>query len=302
MIAYLRHLANFAHVVNAGSITASAKREGVSPSTMSESVKVVEGFVGRPLLERNKSGVRLLSGARGVYDEANAIVDALNRVTEFQRSADIAGELRISLPIEIANAWFPEALSEICRRYPDLRPVVMAEDHVIDPEKYTRDLYLRVGPGTASPSEMKVLFRAPSRAILVAAPELAAQVDVHDPEAIAQHRFLCAPSATPEARLSMSLGPDAPKIVFAKTLRVNDITTRLGYARRGLGIAGGLHTALRDDLEAGRLVELLPDQFDIPLTLWLGTARRRPSPAVRAVAEVIAPFLGAAVAPGTSQP
>ncbi|MEL7026415.1 MAG: LysR family transcriptional regulator [Pseudomonadota bacterium] len=58
MLGYLRHLANFARIIEAGSVTGAANRAGVSPSQMSESLKVVEAYFGAPLVERHSQGVR----------------------------------------------------------------------------------------------------------------------------------------------------------------------------------------------------------------------------------------------------
>ena len=57
MDGYLRHLANFARIVDAGSLTGAANQRGVSPSAMSDSVRILETHFGIPLLERRRSGV-----------------------------------------------------------------------------------------------------------------------------------------------------------------------------------------------------------------------------------------------------
>ncbi|MEL6641284.1 MAG: LysR family transcriptional regulator [Pseudomonadota bacterium] len=282
MNAYLRHLANFARVVNAGSITAAANRENVSPSAMSESVKTVETLFGRPLLERKRSGVALLSDGHDVYAEANAILAALDRIATLHAAPEVSGQVRLSTSAELATSWVADAVAAVNDQLPTVDLHVMVEDAVLDHLKYTRDLYLRVLPNRETPG-MHVLHRTTTKAVLIAKPGLVQ--NPNDLEQVQAAPLLCTPSNADPATLPH---PGRNPITFTNSIRVNDITTRIHYARRGMGHTACLLSTVADDIGSGRLVRLIPNHFNLHLHMGLGTPRKRPSPTTVAVAALFA--------------
>ena len=82
MHSYLRHLANFARIVEAGSLKAASDHLGTAPSGLSDSVKILEMRYGSALLERHRGGMRPTSQGEDVYAHARTIVDALHQVFE----------------------------------------------------------------------------------------------------------------------------------------------------------------------------------------------------------------------------
>lgn len=285
MNAYLRHLVNFAQVVNAGSITAAANREQVSPSTMSESVKIIEAYSGQPLLRRTRAGVELLGEGREIYEEASVILDALDRVGQLGQSPNFDGEVRLSVPVEIATSWLPKAVARISQDLPGVRLTVFAEDAVLDHAMHTRDLHIRVS-GRSSTHGLHVLHDLPMTAVMVASVEQAETFDVHDADEVNTRRFMTGPAAKPADTLPLT-NPDG-RIAFSDVLEVSDIVTRLHFARQGLGLTCCIGATVADEIAAGTLARVLPDRFAVDLHLVIGTPRAGPKPRVAAVADILA--------------
>lgn len=281
MNGYLRHLANFARVVNAGSITVAANRMNASPSTMSESVRVVEAYVGAPLLERSRAGVTLVGDGEGVYRQASVILDALERFAGESREDERRGQVRISVPIELASGWFDAAIARLQRDVPDIELVFFGEDQVQDYTRHGRDLYVRVGRvgGTTGLTE---LASGPTAAVLVARADLLTGVDLNDPEAVSLLTMICKPRAEKVYKLPEVAGKQH---ACKRLLQVSDVTTRVALMRAGLGMTGCLRNTVAADIESGSLVQMLPGVFGGQAKVTIGAPDRRVPARVKLVAE-----------------
>jgi len=258
---YLRHLANFAHVVEVGSITGAANRLGLSPSVVSESVKTLEARLGEPLLERRRSGVHPTARGLSMAEEARRIVDALDRALggEEETEGPLTGPLRISLPSELAHGWFDRALHKLMADHPDLDLKLLLEDTPADYSKYGRDLFIRVGL-KAEYSDLRTLAHATAEIVLVAAPKLAAHITPGDLAAIQTLPFLASTEKTGAAEMRIRMDGPAKTLRFPHVLRVSNIGARLSMMRAGLGAMGCLRPSVNDDIEAGQLIDLVPGQ------------------------------------------
>ena len=277
MQAHLRHLANFAFIVEAGSITAAAKKLEVSPSVLSESVKTLEAHLGTALLERRRSGVAPTSRGLEIYEPARAIVDAAQDALR-PAPDKAAGRVRISLPTEVATFWCQRALRQIAEDLPDVHVTLMCEDKVLAVERSSRDLYINI---TNRPKDrgMTVLATTPTRPVFVATPDLAAAPDIADVP------LVCAPRATEAVEMR--------GVNFKRTLQASSIVTRIALIRAGLGVGGCLEQTVREDLASGKLVEVLGSGSASSAVAAISSPLPKPTRTVRAAAEILATALGA---------
>lgn len=283
MHGYLRHLANFAHVIEAGSISAAANQLGTSASTISGSVKMLEARLGETLLERRRSGVVPTGRGQTLYKEAREIVGALDRALGSDAQHPGA-TLRISLPGELAQGWFDTALARLQAERPDLNLVLMLEDSLVDHTKFARDLHVRVGRPEARPG-MTDLTSARTRALMVAHEALCRDLSVDDPDAIGALPFIARPRAS--GMVDMRLG-DGRVVQFSRTLQVSSIAARIALARAGLGVTTCLDRSVATDLQQGRLRRVLPTLFDHPVSITIASPHKRPPQAAIDVASALA--------------
>ena len=283
---YLRPLANFAHVVEVGSITGAANRLGLSPSVISESVKTLEARVGEPLLERRRTGVHPTERGIALAEEARRVVAALDRALGVEEAEDgpLSGVMRISLPTELGQGWFDAAFAALMQDHPGLELHLMIEDTPADYTKFSRDLFVRVGV-KRDYADLTTLASAPAEIVLVASAELVRGVMPGDLEAIQRLPYL----ASPDKSGPGTLGVQGQTLTFPKVLRVTDIGVRLGLLRKGIGAMGCLRPSVAEDLAEGRLVELAPGQLGPGHAhTVIGSPHRRPPRRVRRVAEALA--------------
>ena len=117
----LKRMAVFAEVVAAGSLTAAARRLGMTPSAVSQHLRQLEGALGLALLHRStrkltltEAGARYIEGCTAMVAAARAAEQALERHRD-----EPEGELRIAAPIGFAAPWL--FASRCSRRWLQLR-------------------------------------------------------------------------------------------------------------------------------------------------------------------------------------
>lgn len=122
----LRQLRHWVNVVQTGSFTAAAARQGVAQPAVSMAIRNLEKQLGVTLLDRNEKYIRptpegqqLLPHALRMLQEAAAAEEALAELQGLNR-----GEVSLGLPSMLGSYFFPPILMAFKHRYPDLKMTV----------------------------------------------------------------------------------------------------------------------------------------------------------------------------------
>lgn len=273
MHGYLRHLANFAYVVEARSVSAAAETLGASPSSLSESVRIIEARVGAPLLERRSRGVEPTSEGERIYLIARDIVDGLAKAIGPEEAHGADQHVRISAPAEVAHGPLGVVVRRLQNAAPRLAISIYAEDAVLDASRFGRDYFLRMSSKLKPQQGLREIWRTEVRAALVARTDLVKEDEIDDPAAIAQSTAICSPDAP--RPFGYDLSEPAGRLVFERVVQASDATARIALARAGVGATACLDFSVADDLSAGRLIRLVPNRFDVPVSVVLLTPHRR---------------------------
>ncbi len=236
---------------------------GLQPSAISHAVRAAEQRLGAPLFARTTRSVALteageafMESARRAFDELDAAAD---RVRAGQR--EVTGLLRINAPRVALQMGLTAVLMELATRHPRLTTEIITDDALVDVVAGGFDAGIRLGEMIAQ-DMVAVRLTPPCRAIIVASP---AYVSAHgQPTSIAdlaQHNCigfrLLASGAIYDWEL-LEHGKEV-RAAVAGTVRVSDPTYARELALAGLGLAYVFEPLVHMDLQAGRLVELLPE-------------------------------------------
>src|SRR5258708_35754936 len=160
----------FVRVVDAGSFSAVARRQGVGQPTVSKAVVQLETWLGVSLLLRStRSGVPTEAG-RAFYERAKrTIEEADEAVPAAQGSANgLSGKLRVSASICFGRLHVIPRLSAFLAENPDLELELVLDDRLVDLVNEGIDVALRTG---AMPnSNMTARRIAEGRSVVVATP------------------------------------------------------------------------------------------------------------------------------------
>lgn len=248
-------------IVEAGSFSAAAERQGTTHSSLSRQLRQLEEHLQVRLLDRTTRRLSLTEAGRDYYRDAVALLERLELADDRARAGQAApsGRLRISVPQVVASQELPQWLPGFLARYPQVSLDLSANDQLVDVVGGGFDMALRIAASLPD-SQLVARELACCPRILVAAPAYLARHGL--PRQVADlpaHTLLAfQPGAASTAwHLQGPRGAQA-SVEAGHRLRVDATPALYAAVRAGMGIS--LFTALtvQDDLRAGRLIHMLP--------------------------------------------
>jgi DNA-binding transcriptional LysR family regulator len=258
----------FVQVTKAQGFTQAARVLGRSASRLSRIVAALEAHLGAQLLVRTTRQVRLteagalyLQHAEGMLTARRAAHDALAELS----GGGPKGLLRVSMPVVVGERLLAPRLNDFCTQYPSLRLEIDLSDRNIPIVEEGFDLAVRVGLLPDSALRALPLGVVPAR--LVASPSLIAKLG--QPTCPADlSGWPCVTVGYASGNIDWTLWPKARDHTGARgrseQVRAQGIihTTSPSLAAQaavmGLGALRTTEWVVRQELERGSLVELLP--------------------------------------------
>lgn len=262
----LNRLAIFVAVVEAGSLTAAAARLGLAKAMVSTHIQRLEREVGASLLVRTTRQLKVTEGGRAFYDASCRILaateEALSAVSG--ASAPVRGTLRVSAPNDYGSLVVTPALVELRHAYPELDVELICNDSYVDLIADGIDVAIRLGRLTDS--NYRAVKIGGLVKWLVASPAFVEQWGKpRSPAALAKWP-LVAMSVLPRP-LTLELrrtNGDMKTVRCASSLAVNTADAARAAVLSGGGFGLLTDFSIAADVEAGRLVRLLPDWATVP--------------------------------------
>ena len=290
----LIRMAVFAEVVAAGSLTAAARRLGMTPSAVSQHLRQLEQALGLALLHRStrrltltEAGERYHAGCAAMVGAARQAEQALVRLRD-----EPEGELRLAAPIGFGSL-LASALSPL-RGYPKLTLRLLLDDMLIDLIAERVDIALRVGEQADSSLVARKLGSMPRQ--LCAAPAyLAERGWPATPQDLLRHDWLASKPNSSGADMLELLGPAGERETLRLEGRVqaSQVTALHALAVAGWGISMGVSEDDRKALADGRLLPILPGWRMSDFPVYAVTPRRGEQAAkVRYTLDLLAAWFG----------
>lgn len=163
-------LAAFVGIVDDGGFAESARRRGVSASTLSRSVTRLEEQLKVTLLRRTTRSIEITPEGSAVLAEAREILDRSEALQEIAASGQApAGPLRVNAPVPYVLHVLAPRLAEFRTRYPDIQLSIDMTDTLVDLIGSHAEVAIRLGQLPDSDMLHRPLGRTAWK--LVAAPE-----------------------------------------------------------------------------------------------------------------------------------
>jgi DNA-binding transcriptional LysR family regulator len=257
-------------VVEAGSLSAGARRLRAPLATVSRKVTELERHLGTQLLLRTSRKLGLTEAGRVYVAASRRILDQLD---EAEREAAgeynaLRGELRVTAPVIFGERHLlPVALSFLAE-HPEIALRLMLADQQISLVEEHVDLALRIGHlgnnaliATRVGTVQRVICASPGYLARRGTPKLPEDLATHD--GIVFHGF----SSSPEWRYRR----DSPAFMVEPRVRlaVNTTEAAIQAAQADLGIIRVLSYQVEDALRTGRLQTVLADFAPGPLPVSL---------------------------------
>ena len=274
----LNEIAIFIRVLDAGSISAAARSLGLSPALASKRIISLEKHLGVRLLHRTtrkvsatSEGLELAKSGRPLIEDVESLISGLA-----QSAHNISGSLKITAPVSFGRHCLSPLLPGFLKDHPQLKVQAHLSDEMCDVIGEGYDLAIRIA-GQLPNSELIARKLVSSCRVLCASPAyIAAHGAPETPEDLQHHACLIHAFSTQAENQWPLTNTKGQTFTVPVT---GPLQSNLGDALKEAALSGvgiSLHTIWHvcEDIQAGRLVHLLPD-YSTESSIYAMTPNRR---------------------------
>lgn len=261
----------FVRIVEAGSLSAAAVQLGTTQPTISRRLQALERLLGVRLLLRSTHAMKLTDDGARCFESAKGLVESWQILESAVRGEgdELAGTLRVVAPHAFGQDQLVGALAEFLQRHPRLSVEWLLHDRMPDFIAEGIDCAIRVGE-VHDPSVIALRLAEVPR-IVVASPSILGGASIPTrPTELAQLPWLALRTFYRDEVVLTHAGTDeTTRFPIRPRLSTDGLYAVRNAALLGLGACIASSWALREELEAGRLVHLAPDWQASPLPVHL---------------------------------
>ena len=288
----LNDLYLFVQAVDHGGFAAAARALGLQKSKVSRRIGLLEDRLGVRLIQRSTRRFSVTEIGQEYYRRCVAmLVEAEGAQTVIDQSrAEPCGVVRLSCPTGLLAFQFGELLGRFMALYPAVELHVESTNRRVDVIGEGFDLAIRVRPPPLTESEL-VMRRFDERTIrIVASPDLLKQRAITLPADLAGLPSLDFGPAGGEHRWRLThIDGSVAEVRHAPRLVTDDMAVLRDAALAGAGAVRLPTLVVWNDLQAGRLVTVLPDwKPSNEIVHAVFPSRRGLLPSVRALLDFLA--------------
>ena len=300
LFALLPDMAVFARVVDAGNFSVAARQLGSTPSTVSRQIKRLEEALATRLLERSTRKVRMTESGAEVYRYCRDVVSAAAGAMDAAGPVvgRPQGRVSVSAPTAFAKTVIHPLVPAFLQAYPEVDLQLLFTDHETDPLADDLDLVIRLTEHP--PPRLSGRRLGAVRWVLCASPAyLRARGTPAQPRDLAQHDCLYLGETADDNRWRLRRDTETQTVTVSGRYVANHAGARLEAAQQDLGIASLPEFTAALALQAGELVQVLPD-WELQARAYVGTVwllyppNRFLPPKVRALIDYLAAHIGSA--------
>jgi DNA-binding transcriptional LysR family regulator len=281
---------SFLAVIEAGSLSAAARRLGASQPTVGRHVEELERHLGSTLFERTGRGLHPTAMALRLVEPVRQAQDALGaaRVLAAGAAEDLAGTVRITASNAVSHAVLPTRLHWIRERYPEIELELVSTDAADNLLLREADIAIRM----FRPGQLDVVTRKLGEIELIGCAHEDYLKRRGTPRSIAElagHDLIGLDRQDDILRVARSLGFELQRHDFA--LRTDSHSQIWELTKAGLGISFNQKPLIAT---TPAMVPLLPEIEIPPMQVWLTTHRELAhSRRIRVVYDLLAEIITA---------
>jgi len=254
----LQDMSALVEVITNGGFARAARRLGVAKSIISRRIARIEAELGTTLLNRTTRGITPTEVGVEFGERAQRILDDLAEARDIVscQNGDVAGRLRVSLPLSFGLRHMTPLLAVLHAAHPKLELDVSYDDSVADLLAERFDAAIRIG---RLPDSTLVARRvAPVSMIVVASP---AYLEKHRtprvPKDLSNHECLVYTGSREKQAWRFRSGARRLNFFPVGRFQSDNGEGLIQAAEAGLGVAALPDFIVSDSIQAGRLVPLL---------------------------------------------
>lgn len=250
----------FVRIVETGSLSAAARQLSTTQATVSRRLQSLETLLGARLLLRTTHATRLTDDGERCYQHARRVIDSWLALEDEvgQAEDEPVGVLRVRAPHAFGQEQLLKPLTEFLQRYPQLSVEWMLNDKSVDFLSDNIDCAIRVG-AEVDPATVSVQLAEVPRSVVASPALLARFPKVSKPEDLQALPWI-AISTFYQRHVELFDGAAQPtRIAITPRLSTDSLYVARNTALTGLGVALVSSWTVKEDIQEGRLIHLLPE-------------------------------------------
>jgi DNA-binding transcriptional LysR family regulator len=274
-------LKTFVRVAEVGSFTQAAANLGLQKASVSEHVRALEDIVGARLLHRTTRKVQATHDGLALLERCKDLLSDMDEIEGMFRrdGAELSGRLRVDMPTAIARKIVMPRLAEFIMQYPQVQIEVSSTDRRVDVVREGFDCVLRAGE-TVDDSLIARQLGMMTMANCASPAYLARCGTPQTLEDLASHQLIhySPVLGMRSSGFEYAIDGETRSIAMAGAVTVNNVESYEAACLGGLGIVQAPLKGMRDYIDSGKLVNVLPQFVPAPMPISLLYAHRRHLP------------------------
>ena len=250
----------FVRIVETGSLSAAARQLSTTQATVSRRLQSLETLLGARLLLRTTHATRLTDDGERCYQHARRVIDSWLALEDEvgQAEDEPVGVLRVRAPHAFGQEQLLKPLTEFLQRYPQLSVEWMLNDKSVDFLSDNIDCAIRVG-AEVDPATVSVQLAEVPRSIVASPALLARFPKVSRPEDLQALPWIAISTFYQRHVELFDSAAQPTRIAITPRLSTDSLYVARNTALTGLGVALVSSWTVKEDIQQGRLIPLLPE-------------------------------------------
>lgn len=274
---HLKLLAIFSTVVEAGSFASAARKLSSSRSRISEQVALLEKDLGVRLLQRSTRQLTITDEGQQVYQQARQLPNILQDVEAITTPEVPSGRVAITMNHDIAHKYVLPVLSDFQALYPQVQLDLILDDSRVDLIGEQIDLAIRIG----IPKDDSLIARImhEERFVLCASPDYLNSVGIPKNKTdLEKLRWITMIQKGQQDIQYLQKQGKSYEIKLTDFYRCNSPHMVQQMTLQGLGISTLLPSTVKEAINKGDLVQVMPSVSSEPMVFSLVYPSRRQVP------------------------
>ena len=271
-----KQISAFVGVASRGSMSATARAEGVTPAIIGRRLDALEERLGVKLLLRTTRRISLTFEGAAFLEDCQRI---LRELADAEGAVSLGGirpggHLKISAPAGFGRRHVAPLLMRFIDGNPDVTARLDLSDRLVDLVDENVDCAIRIGD--LADSSLISIRLGEMRRVIVASPDYLARTAVPPaPTFLAEHNCL---SLRQQRGWTLRVDGEVQVVKVSGSFECNDGAVLHDWALAGKGLAWRSLWEVGADIKAGRLVTVLDEFAALPVGIYAVVPQRRHLP------------------------
>ena len=255
----IEHIKTFITVYRVGSFVEVAKEKNIAPSSISRSIATLEEILNTRLFQRTTRKLTPTQAGELYFHKMAPLIEEISLVNQslIDSTSKPSGQLRISTSVSYGQIVIAPKLTTFRERYPDIKLELILSDGRIDLINDQIDLAIR--HGNLPDSSLIARKLTDVKYHLVCSKQYLEQNGApEDPQELKNHNLVTFTYSDFRHHWSFKKNNQTQQVTIQPILTATNASAIRQCIVDGLGIALLADWTVSEDLESGKLKELLP--------------------------------------------